>query len=377
VPATKRDYYDVLGLGRSASADDVRSAYRRLAKEYHPDRNPDNRSEAEEKFKELSEAYEVLADAEKRRLYDSYGHEGVSRRFGPGGFDFRRDFSHADDLNDIFGDILRGFGAGAGGGLFDLLFGSAPRTRSRQHGADIRIRMPLTLEEIAGSATKEVTFTRLEACPDCAGEGGTGRQACSTCHGQGQVQQRSNSIFGQFIQVASCPACGGEGTRVKDQCKKCDASGRVRRQRTLKVRIPAGVASGNYLPLHNEGHFGPGGTGDVLVEIVEREHPLFRRLGDDIEVELPIALTTAVLGGKVKAPTLTGDREIEVQPGTTHGTVVRIRGAGIRHLEGGAGDELVRVVLHIPRKLSKDEKGLLRRLADLRGEAVPPARRPA
>jgi len=377
MPVTQRDYYDVLGVARGATPDEVKSAYRRLAKEHHPDRNPDNRSEAEEKFKELSEAYEVLADTDKRRAYDTYGHEGASRRFGPGGFDFRRDFTHTDDLNDIFGDVLRGFAGSGGGGLFDLLFGGAQRSHAKQRGGDIRIRMPLTLEEIAASVTKEVSFSRYEACPACSGQGGTGRETCSTCQGQGQVRQRSSSIFGQFIQVTGCPACGGEGARVKEPCKQCGATGRVRKERTLKVRIPAGVTAGNYLPLHNEGHYGPGGLGDVHVEIQEKEHPLFVRHGDDVVVELPVSLTTAALGGKVKVPTLTGEKEIEVQSGTQHGAIVRLRGAGIKHLDGGSGDELVRVAVHVPRKLSKDEKNLLKKLAETKGEPVPPARKPA
>lgn len=376
MPVTQRDYYDVLGVARGATPDEVKSAYRRLAKEHHPDRNPDNRTEAEEKFKELSEAYEVLADADKRRAYDTYGHEGVSRRFGPGGFDFRRDFTHTEDLNDIFGDMLRGFGGGGGGGLFDLLFGGAQRSHARQRGGDIRIRMPLTLEEIASSVTKEVSFSRYEACPACSGQGGTGRETCPTCQGQGQVRQRSSSVFGQFVQVTGCPACSGEGSKVKEPCKQCGATGRVRKSRTLKVRIPAGVTAGNYLPLHNEGHHGPGGVGDVHVEILEKEHPLFVRHGDDIVVELPVSLATAALGGKVKVPTLTGEKEFEVQAGTQHGTVVRLRGAGIKHLDGGSGDELVRIAVHVPRKLSKDEKNLLKKLGESRGEPVPAARKP-
>lgn len=375
MPLTKRDYYEVLGVSREATADEIKSAYRRLAKEYHPDRNPDNRAEAEEKFKELSEAYEVLADSEKRRLYDTYGHEGVSGRFGPGGFDFRRDFTHTDDLADIFGDILHGFGAGTS--LIDLLFGSPTRSRGRSRGGDVRIKVSLTLEEIADSVTKEISFSRYEACPDCSGQGGTGRQVCPTCQGQGQVQRRSSSFFGQFIQLASCPACGGEGSRVKEPCRKCDATGRVRKQRTLRVRIPAGVASGNYLPLHNEGHFGPGGKGDVIVEIEEKEHPLFLRRGDDIVTELPISIATAALGGRVKVPTLKGEKDLEIPAGTQSGTILRIRGAGIRHLEGGVGDELVRVVVHIPHRLSREEKNLLRKLEESRSEPLPGPRRPS
>ena len=378
MPATKRDYYDVLGLGRNATQDDVKTAYRRLAKEHHPDRNPDNRAEAEERFKELSEAYEVLADSNKRQLYDTYGHEGVSRQFGPGGFDFRRDFTHSDDLSDIFGDLLRGFGGVQGGGLFDVLFGgTGTQSRRRARGGDIKIRMPLSLEEIANSVTKEVTFNRYEACPDCLGRGGKGQETCPSCQGDGQIRHRSNSVFGQFVHVSSCPACGGEGSRVKERCKKCDGQGRIRQQRTLKVRIPAGVSSGNFLPLHDEGHFGPGGKGDVMVEILEKEHPLFLRQGDDVAVEVPVSISTAALGGKVKVPTLSGEKEIELPAGTHSGTVTRIRGAGIKHLDGGVGDELVRVVIHVPKRLSRDEKLLLKKLEEQRTEQVPAARKPA
>jgi molecular chaperone DnaJ len=376
MPVTKRDYYDVLGVARGASQDEVKSAYRRLAKEYHPDRNPDNRAEAEEKFKELSEAYEVLADENKRRMYDSYGHEGVSRQFGPGGFDFRRDFTHADDLSEIFGNLFQGLGTGSG--LFDMFFGgSRPGSRRRARGGDIRIKVRLTLEEIAQSVTKELSFARFEQCPECSGEGGKGRLTCPTCKGQGQVQHRSSSFLGQFVQVQTCPACSGEGEKVKDVCKACEGEGRTRKTRTLKVRIPAGVSAGNYLPLHGEGHSGPGGAGDVLVQFEEREHALFLRRGDDIAVEVPVSIGTAVLGGKVRVPTLSGERELEIPAATVSGTVLRIRGAGIKHLDGGVGDELVRVAIHVPRRLSREEKALLKKLDEAREEPLPAPRKPA
>jgi len=373
---TRRDYYEVLGLGRGATQDEVKSAYRKLAKEYHPDRNPDNRAQAEEKFKELSEAYEVLADANKRRLYDTYGHEGVSRQFGPGGFDFRRDFTHGEDLSDIFGDLLQGFGMGAGGGLFDLLVGGRPQSRRRTRGGDIRISVRLGLEEIAASVTKELSFSRFERCPECAGAGGRGKETCPACRGRGQVQHRTSSFLGQFVQVQSCPECGGTGERIKETCKACAGAGRVRKPRTLKVRIPAGVSTGNYLPLHGEGHYGPGGNGDVLVQFEEREHPLYLRQGDDIAVEVPISIATAVLGGKVKVPTLAGEKEVEVSAGTQSGTLLRIRGAGIKHLDGGVGDELVRVIIHVPKRLSREEKNLLRQLDESRTEELPGPRKP-
>ncbi len=371
---TKRDYYEVLGVSRGASAAEVKAAYRRLAKEYHPDRNPDNRAEAEEKFKELSEAYEVLADESKRRLYDAYGHEGVSRQFGPGGFDFQRDFTHADDLSDIFGDILRGFGSGS---LFDVVFGDRGiGARRPARGSDIRIRISLTLEEIAASVTKEVSFARYEMCQECRGAGGRGQTLCPTCSGQGQVRHRSNTVLGQFVHVTRCPDCAGDGYRVQEQCKSCGGEGRVRRQRSLKVRIPAGVSSGSCLRLHNEGHFGHGGTGDVLVEIVEKEHPLFFRQGDDVIVELPVSITTAALGGKVKVPTLCGEREIEIPAGVESGEAIRLRGAGIRHLDGGTGDQIVRIVIHVPKRLSREEKVLLRKLEEQAVEKVPGPRKP-
>ncbi|MEO0108305.1 MAG: DnaJ domain-containing protein, partial [candidate division WOR-3 bacterium] len=236
---TKRDYYEVLGVSRNASPEEIKSAYRRLAKEYHPDMNPGNRKEAEEKFKELSEAYEVLSDATKRSLYDQYGHEAANRNFGPGGFDFRRDFTHVNDLRDIFGDLLGGFADIGGGSIFDSLFGtpkSSPRTDSR--GRDIRIRLRLPLEEIALGTEKELRFSRFERCADCRGRGGKDIATCTQCAGRGEVQRVSRSVFGQMVQITVCPRCRGSGQAVKDICSTCQGQGRVRKERTLKVRIP-------------------------------------------------------------------------------------------------------------------------------------------
>ena len=379
MPTDKRDYYEVLGVPRDASADQIKSAYRRLAKEYHPDRNPGNKAEAEEKFKETSEAYEVLIDPQKRRLYDTHGHAGVSQQFGPGGFDFRRDFTHAEDLNDIFGDLLRGFGGGTGaGGLFDFLFGGTRQaSRRAQRGGDIRIRLRLSLEELAEGVTKEVSFSRYERCQECAGEGGKDRETCPTCHGSGQVRRQTSSIFGSVVQVAPCPACGGSGSRVKDVCGRCVGQGRERHKRTLKVRIPAGVATGNYIPIHDEGHYGPGGKGDVLVEIEEKEHPLFLRRGDDIVLDVPVSAATAALGGKAAVPTLKGDKDIDVPAGTQPGTVIRVRGGGLKRLNsGGRRDQLVRILIHIPTRLGRAEKEVWKKLADVKGEDIPPPHRP-
>jgi molecular chaperone DnaJ len=266
---------------------------------------------------------------------------------------------------------------GAGGGLFDLLVGGRPQSRRRARGGDIRISVRLSLEEIADSVTKELSFTRFERCPECAGVGGKGKESCGTCGGRGQVQRRTSSFLGQFVQVQPCPDCCGAGERVKETCKVCSGDGRVRKPRTLKVRIPAGVAAGNYLPLHGEGHYGPGGNGDVLVQFEEKEHQLFLRQGDDIAIEVPVSMATAVLGGKLKVPTLSGEKELEIPVGTQSGSVLRIRGSGIKHLDGGVGDELVRVVIHIPKHLSREEKTLLKKLDESKTEATPGPRKPA
>jgi molecular chaperone DnaJ len=378
--ATKRDYYEVLGITRNATEEQIKQAYRKLAKQFHPDMNPDNRKEAEEKFKELSEAYEVLLDKDKRQLYDQYGHEGVSRKFGPGGFDPRRDFTHAEDLRNIFGDLLEGFGDfGFGINLGDVLFGFGGREsqiRKATRGRDIHVRLRLDLEEIAEGTTKEINISRFEKCAECQGKGGKGTQTCSVCKGQGQTRRVSRDAFRQFIQVVStCPNCGGQGEMVKDLCQNCKGEGRVRVERKIKVRIPAGVQSGNYLPLHGEGHYGPAGRGDVLIEVEEKEHPLFTRQNDDIVVEVPISITTAALGGEIEVPTLNGKKALKINSGTQPNSVFRIRGAGIKHLDGGRGDELIRVTVHIPEKLSSREKELLKELAKNQTESVPPPRK--
>lgn len=374
---TKRDYYEILGVPRNATEEQIKQAYRRLAKQYHPDMNPDNRKEAEEKFKELSEAYEVLLDKDKRQLYDLYGHEGVSSRFGPSGFDFRRDFTHFEDLRDIFSDFFRGFGDLESGSIFDLLFGGGRETQVRRatRGRDIHIRLNLSLEEIAEGATKEITISRFEKCAECQGKGGKGIQPCPDCKGRGQTRQVSRSVFGQFVSVSTCPNCGGEGEVVKDTCSNCKGEGRVRVERTIKVRIPAGVATGNYLPLNGEGHYGPGGRGDVIIEIFEKEHPLFTRQNDNIMVEVPISITTASLGGEIEVPTLNGKKTIRINPGTQPNSIIRIRGAGIKHLDGGRGDELVKITVHIPEKISNRERELLKELAKSLADAVPPPRK--
>ncbi|MEO0072950.1 MAG: molecular chaperone DnaJ [candidate division WOR-3 bacterium] len=375
----KRDYYEILGVSRNATTEEIKSAYRRLAKQYHPDMNPQNKKEAEEKFKELSEAYEVLVDPEKRKLYDMYGHEGVSSRFSPGGFQWR-DFTHAEDLRDIFGDIFdfsRIFDDLREGSIFDLFTNrTTSRTTSRSRGRDIHVRLFLSLEEIAEGATKEITFSRYERCDTCRGIGGSEYTTCPVCRGSGQHRQVSRSVFGQFIQITTCPECGGEGKVIRNKCPRCQGEGRVRVERTLRVNIPAGVTTGNYISLRGEGHYGPGGKGNVIIEIAEKEHPLFLRQGDDIVVEVPISVTTAVLGGEIEVPTLQGSRKVKIPAGVQHGEVIRVKNLGLKRTSGGRGDLLVRIAIHVPKTISTTEKNLYKELEKLRTETIPGPRKP-
>jgi molecular chaperone DnaJ len=361
----KRDYYEILGVERGASEDDIKKAYRKLARQYHPDANPEDREGARERFKQVSEAYDVLSDPKKKDLYDRFGHEGVSRQYGPGGFDmsdFFRQHRSEFETDSIFGDLfsslfesLFGFGTGFGGG-----FRTDPRHRM---GGDIRIRIPLTLEEIATGVKKKVQVSRYERCERCTGRGGHNPETCSTCHGRGQVVTVSRSFLGTFQQRQTCPTCSGTGQILKETCTECRGTGRVKKSHKIEINIPAGVTSGNFMRLRSEGHWGPGGRGDIIVEFEEKPHELFRRTGDDIMVEFSVSFPTATLGGTIEAPTLNGKKKIKIKPGTQSGSIYRIRNQGIGHLNGGKGDELVRVVVHTPKKLSAKQKRLLEELA--------------
>jgi len=360
----KRDYYEVLGVARSASADEIKRAYRKLARKYHPDANPDDREGARERFKEVSEAYDVLSDPQKRRLYDQFGHDGVSRQYGPSGFnmnDFFRQHRSEFEGDSIFGDIFSnlfesffGFGGGFGG------FG---RTHPRRRvGGDIRIKLHLSLEEIAHGVKKKIEVSRYDPCGTCGGKGGHDAVTCTACNGAGQVMTTTRSFFGTFQERRTCPACGGSGEVFKETCKDCRGEGRVRNSHRIELNIPAGVASGNYMRLRGEGHWGPGGRGDIIVEFAEKPHRLFKRIGDDIMVEVPISFATAALGGEIEVPTLNGAKKIKIHAGTQSGAVYRIRKQGIGHLNGGKGDELVRVVIHTPKRFSSAQRRLLEEL---------------
>lgn len=369
---TKRDYYEILGLNRSASADEIKKAYRKLALKFHPDRNPGNK-QAEESFKEAAEAYEVLSDAEKRQRYDRYGHDGVRGATSQG-------FTDVNDIFSAFGDI---FGGGAGGSIFDEVFGGGGRGRRRSGprqegtpGADLRATIRLTLEEIASGVEKKIKIRRMKSCDVCSGSGakpGSSKTTCPECNGTGELRQVSRSMFGQFVNITACIHCGGEGRVIKQPCTTCGGEGRVQGETTIKVNVPAGVAEGNYIPLRGQGHAGRRGgpAGDLLVLIEEEEHEHFQRNGDDILYDLWVSFPTAVLGGDVEIPTLGGKAKLTIDPGTPSGRALRMRDRGIPRLNRhGRGDQIVRVNVWIPKHLTAKEKELLLQLSSS-GNLVP------
>lgn len=368
---TKRDYYEILGISKNATDDEVKKAYRKLAKKYHPDANPDNKEKAAEKFKEISEAYEVLMDKNKRTRYDRFGHAGMEGAFGGGGFTWNN-FTHFDDISDIFEGLFGGsFGEGS---IFDLFTGRTRagfRERGRVRairGGDIRVNLKLSLEEIAKGVTKRIKVRRYERCDACGGSGakkGSGLITCPVCNGSGQVARTSRGLFGVIQTLTTCSRCGGTGKIVKDACKVCGGTGRVKKESIISVRIPPGISEGNYIPLRGEGHAGPneGPKGDLIVVIEEKKHPKFERHGSDILYRVFIPYTTAVLGGKVEVPTLNGKASLRIPSGTESGKVFRLKGQGLPHLNfAGKGDEYVEVKIWTPRRTNSEEKELLKHL---------------
>lgn len=358
----KRDYYEVLGVDRSVSNDEVKRTYRKLAMKYHPDRNPDDKA-AEEKFKEAAEAYEVLSDKDKRQRYDQFGHQGVASDFGAGGFQWSN-FSHAGDFEDVLGNLF-------GGGVFGDLFGGG-RSRRRggpQRGADLQLPLKLTLEELAKGAAKTIRLKRLTSCESCNGSGaaaGSRPVTCPTCRGAGEVRQMSPSGFVQMINVGTCPECRGEGMVIEDPCRTCRGGGRQEKKVDLKTEIPAGIAAGQTLMMRGQGHAGPrgGSAGDVLVIIQEEPHPHFKRQDADVLYELPISFSQAALGDKVEIPTLTGKVRLTIPESTQSGRVFRLRGKGIPHLNGnGQGDQRVHIHVQTPTKLDKRQRELFKELS--------------
>ncbi|MCX6162396.1 MAG: molecular chaperone DnaJ, partial [Ignavibacteriae bacterium] len=358
---TKKDYYEILSVTKTSSSDEIKTSFRKSAMKYHPDRNPGNK-EAEEKFKECAEAYEVLSDPQKRQRYDQFGHQGVNST-GFHGF---------DNINDIFshfGDIFGGFGGG-GGSIFDDFFGGGgSRRRGRSQGipgTDIKLKLKLTFEEIADGTEKTLKVKKQKTCETCRGSGakpGSGHSDCTACNGTGEVRQMSRSIFGQFVNVSECAQCNGEGKIVKEKCIECAGEGRVRAESTIKVNVPPGVMEGNYIPLRGQGHAGVRGghAGDLLVFIEEEKHKYFIRQEDDIVFVLDINIADAVLGIEALVPTLQGRAKLKIEPGTQSGSILRMKDKGIRHLNSyGRGDQLVQVNVFIPKKISSKEKSILK-----------------
>ncbi len=354
----KRDYYEILGVSRDVSVDEIKKAYRKLALKYHPDRNPGNK-DAEEKFKETTEAYEVLRDREKRARYDEFGHSGIS---GPGASGFEG-FTGGFDLSDALRAFMRDFG-GLG---FEGFFGTGAASGRRQgaasaRGNDLQVRLRLDLREIASGVTKKIKVTRMVPCARCKGKGvkeGSSKQSCPTCRGTGELRQASRSLFGQFVNIQTCPACRGEGTLISDPCPACGGEGAVEGSKNVEVKIPAGVATGNYIRLDGQGDVGPRGgpSGDLIILIEEIEDKIFERHGYDIASDLPVSFSQLALGARLEIPTLDGKAAIKIPPGTQSHKVLRLKGKGIPHLNSyGRGDQLVRLVAWTPQNLSREER---------------------
>ena len=348
---SKRDYYDVLGIPRDASEEDIKKVFRKLALEYHPDRNKDEGAEG--RFKEINEAYQVLSDPKKRTAYDRYGHASVGGN-GAKGFEGYENFGGFGDIFDAF------FGGG---------FGTRTRTASASGGADLQASVTIEFEEAVFGTEHSFDIQRTEVCSECRGtrsEPGSSPAPCSNCRGTGQVRRAHQSIFGQFVQMATCGTCRGEGKIITEPCSKCKASGRERRVRKLAISIPAGIEEGTQMRLTGEGEAGAGGgpPGDLYVSVQVQEHAVFERADYNILYTLPVNVSKVALGAAVTVPTLEGDVELEIPGGTQPGQVFRIRGKGVPHLRSNKrGDQLVRVVVQTPRTLTEEQRRLYQELA--------------
>ena len=361
----KRDYYEVLGVSRGASEDEIKKAYKKMARKYHPDLNPGDKT-AEEKFKEVNEAYEVLSDADKKARYDQYGHAGVDPNFGAGGFgggfDGSFDFG---DLGDIFGSF---FGGGFGGGR-------RTNPNAPQRGESIRMSIAISFEEAAFGCEKAVTVERYETCDTCHGNGcapGTSPEVCPDCHGTGTVQVRRQTPMGVFATSSPCPKCGGKGRIIHQPCKDCRGSGMVRKKKTIQASIPAGIDNGQTISIRGQGNAGKNGgpAGDLLITITVRPHELFRREGTSVLCEAPITFTQAVLGAELEIPTIDGKVKYTLPEGTQSGTTFRLKGKGIPSINGrGRGDQYVTVYIETPKNLNKEQKEALKKFAETMGES--------
>jgi len=356
----KRDYYEILGVQKGASKDEIKKAYRKTALKYHPDRNPDDKS-AEDKFKEAAEAYEVLSDDQKKARYDQFGHAGMGGGFGGGGGQYQ----NMDDIFEQFGDI------------FGDMFGGGFRTQSRssgrprgERGSNLRVKLKLTLEEIAEGVTKQIKIKKYSECDTCGGSGAkdsSSFQTCGSCNGNGVVRKVTDTFLGRMQTTATCPTCRGEGRIIKANCTTCKGEGRNYIEETISIDVPAGVEEGMQLSMRGKGNSGKrgGSTGDLIVVIEEKEHDDFTRDGRNVIHDLAISFPEASLGAKLEVPTLTGKVNIKVPEGTQSGKVFRLKGKGLPSVNGyGKGDQLVHVSVWTPQKLSKDERKMLEKLQD-------------
>jgi molecular chaperone DnaJ len=364
--STKKDYYDILGVDKGASAADIKKAYRKLVMQYHPDRVPENeKKEAEEKFKEISEAYGVLSDPKKRQLYDQYGHAGVDSQYS------QEDIFKNANFQDIFKDMG---GFGGGGGIFDDIFSDfgfnffgsgGGRGRRARGGENLHYNFKISLEEAASGIKKVISFRRFQQCSQCKGSGakaGSSEVACPTCKGRGAVS--SGFGFVSFSQV--CPSCHGKGKVIKEKCSQCRGAGRVQADKKLEVHIPAGVDTGSVLRLRNEGHYSNGAYGDLYLHLEVAKHPVFERIANNLKCKVDISLTQAVLGDEIEVATLTGSAKMKIPSGTQPGTIFRLRGKGIADLKTKKnGDQLVQVKVKIPKSLTRKQKKLYTELAKL------------
>ena len=350
----KRDYYEVMGVPKNASEDEIKKAYRKLAKQYHPDLNPGDKA-AEAKFKELNEAYEVLSDSDKKARYDQFGHAGVDPNFGggAGGNPFQDGFDFGDIFSSVFGGGFGGFG------------GRQSNPNAPRRGNDCEAYLQITFEEAAKGCKKSVSYNRVEDCPDCSGSGakkGTSPVTCTACSGTGRVRVNQRTPFGVVQTQRSCDKCHGKGKIIENPCKSCGGSGKQKKQKTLEINVPAGVADDQMLKVSGQGNTGMNGgpAGDLLLSIRVKPHPIFERKGNDVWCELPITFSQAALGADVTVPTLDGDVTYHVHEGTQPGDVFKLKNRGIENLGGrGRGDQFVRVTIEVPKNLSKEQKDLL------------------
>ena len=355
------DYYDILGVSQDASDKEIKKAYRKKAMQYHPDRNPDD-PEAEQKFKQAAEAYDVLSDQQKRQRYDRYGHAGLGQNGGGG----RGGGQGFQDINDIFSAFNDIFGGGGG-------FGQRSRRTRGRPGSDLRITLPLTLEEIAEGIEKNIKVRKFLKCETCDGSGAEGGIEggnyimCPKCDGTGEIRQVSQSVFGQFVNVQACPQCNGEGRIIENPCDDCGGEGRVEGEETIKINVPPGVMEGNFLTISDAGNAGLRGglTGDLRIEIKEKQHDDFVRDGLDIYTDVYLSISEAALGTEVEVPTLKGRARLQVDPGTQAGRILRMRERGIPDLNSSQrGDQMIRVHVWTPEKLNDDEIDMLEELSD-------------